>query len=91
MNHQQPAGVSRRSIVKGGVYALTGISIASLTRTGISAAETKLAKSAVQEELRGLHSVHSWQDTQGHGNLQDSRGRDQSTWPLHSIHAQAKK
>lgn len=48
MNHQQPAGVSRRSIVKGGVYAFAGIAIASLTRTGISAAETKLAKSAVQ-------------------------------------------
>jgi hypothetical protein len=48
MNHQQPAGVSRRSIVKGGVYALTGIAIASLTRAGVSAAETKLAKSAVQ-------------------------------------------
>jgi hypothetical protein len=48
MNDQQPAGVSRRSIVKGAVYALTGISIALLTRTGTSAAETKLAKSAVQ-------------------------------------------
>ena len=48
MNHQQPAGVSRRSIVKGGVYALAGITIALLTKTGTSAAETKLAKSAVQ-------------------------------------------
>jgi len=48
MNHQQRAGVSRRSIVKGGVYALAGIAIASLTRTGTSAAETKLAKAAVQ-------------------------------------------
>ena len=48
MNDQQPAGVSRRSIVKGGVQALTGIAIALLTRTGISAAETKLAKSVVQ-------------------------------------------
>ena len=48
MNDQQPAGVSRRSIVKGGVHALTGIAIALLTRTGISAAETKLAKSVVQ-------------------------------------------
>jgi hypothetical protein len=45
---QQRAGVSRRSIVKGGVYALTGIAIASVTRTGTSAAETKLAKAAVQ-------------------------------------------
>ena len=48
MSDQQPAGVSRRSIVKGGVYALTGIAIASVTRTRVSAAETKLAKSAVQ-------------------------------------------
>ena len=48
MSHQKPAGVSRRSIVKGGVYALTGIAIASLTRTRVSAAETRLAKSAVQ-------------------------------------------
>ena len=48
MNDQQPAGVSRRSIVKGGVSALTGIAIALLTRTGTSAAETKLAKSVVQ-------------------------------------------
>lgn len=46
MNHQQR--VSRRSIVKGGVYALTGIAIASLTRTEASAAEAKLAKAAVQ-------------------------------------------
>ena len=50
MKHQQPAGVTRRLIVKGGVYALTGIAIASLTRTGISAAETRLAKSVVQYE-----------------------------------------
>ena len=48
MNQQQPAGVSRRSMVKGGFYALTGIAIAFLTRAGTSAAETKLAKSAVQ-------------------------------------------
>jgi len=48
MNHQQPADVSRRSIVKCGVCALTGIAIASLSRTAISAADTKLAKSAVQ-------------------------------------------
>ena len=48
MSHQQPAGFSRRSIVKGGVYALTGIAIASVTSTRVSAAETKLAKSVVQ-------------------------------------------
>ena len=48
MNDQQTAGVSRRSIVKGGVSALAGVAIALLTRTGASAAETRLAKSAVQ-------------------------------------------
>jgi hypothetical protein len=48
MSHEQPAGFSRRSIVKGAVYALTGVAIPSLTRTRASAAETKLAKSAVQ-------------------------------------------
>jgi hypothetical protein len=50
MNNQQSAGVTRRSIVKGGVCALTGIAMASLTRTGTLAAETKLAKSVVQYE-----------------------------------------
>ena len=48
MNEDQHTDVSRRSLVKGGVYALAGIAIASLTGTRISAAETKLAKSAVQ-------------------------------------------
>ena len=48
MSHQQPGGVSRRSIVKGGVYALAGIAIAALPRARLSAAETKLAKSAVR-------------------------------------------
>jgi hypothetical protein len=48
MNHQKPAGVSRRSMVKGGIYALAGIAIALLPRARLSAAETKLAKSAVQ-------------------------------------------
>jgi hypothetical protein len=48
MDKDQPTGVSRRSLVKGGVCALAGIAIASLTATRTSAAETKLAKSAVQ-------------------------------------------
>jgi hypothetical protein len=48
MNHERPTGVSRRSLVKGGVCALAGIAIASLTGTRVSAADTKLAKSAVQ-------------------------------------------
>ena len=48
MNHQKPAGVSRRSMVKGGVYALAGIAIAFLPRARLSAAEAKLAKSAVK-------------------------------------------
>ena len=48
MNHQKPAGVSRRSIVKGGIYAFAGIAIAFLPRPRLSAAEPKLAKSAVR-------------------------------------------
>ena len=48
MDEDQHTSFSRRSLVKGGVYALAGIAIASLTGTKISAAETKLAKSAVQ-------------------------------------------
>ena len=48
MNHEKPTIVSRRSLVKGGVCALAGIAIASLTGARASAAETKLAKSAVQ-------------------------------------------
>jgi hypothetical protein len=48
MDEDQATGVSRRSLVKGGVCALAGIAIASLTAARTSAAETKLAKSAVQ-------------------------------------------
>src|SRR3984893_5920333 len=48
MDEDQHTSFSRRSLVKGGVYALAGIAIASLTGTKISAAETKLAKAAVQ-------------------------------------------
>jgi len=48
MNEDQHTDVSRRSLVKGGVCALAGIAIASLAATRTSAAETKLAKSAVQ-------------------------------------------
>lgn len=48
MDHQQSAGVSRRSIIKGGVSALAGIAIALLPRARLSAAETKLAKAAVR-------------------------------------------
>jgi hypothetical protein len=48
MNEDRHTGVSRRSLVKGGVCAVAGIAIASLSGTRISAAETKLAKSAVQ-------------------------------------------
>jgi len=50
MNEDQHTDVSRRSLVKGGVCALAGIAIVSLTGTAISASETKLAKSAVQYE-----------------------------------------
>src|ERR1700736_2574407 len=48
MAEDQHTGVSRRSLIKRGACALAGIAIASLTRTRISAAETKLAKLAVQ-------------------------------------------
>jgi len=48
VDEDQHTGVSRRSLVKGGVCALAGIAVASLTGTRTSAAETKLAKSAVQ-------------------------------------------
>ena len=48
MDEDRDTGVSRRSFVKGSVCALAGIAIASLTATRTSAAETKLAKSAVQ-------------------------------------------
>src|ERR1700681_2868963 len=48
MDEDQKTGVSRRSLVKGGVCALASIAIASLSGTKISAAETKLAKSTVQ-------------------------------------------
>ena len=48
MDEDQDTDVSRRSLVKGGVCALASIAIASLSGTKISAAETKLAKSAVQ-------------------------------------------
>ncbi len=41
--------------------------------------------------LRRLYSIHSWQDPQSLGNLQDSRRRDQPPWPLPSVHAQAHK
>ena len=48
MNEDRATDASRRSLVKGGVCALAGIAIACLTGTRTSAAETKLAKSAVQ-------------------------------------------
>jgi hypothetical protein len=48
MDEDRDTGVSRRSFVKGSVCALAGIAIASLTGARTSAAETKLAKSAVQ-------------------------------------------
>src|ERR1700674_5957573 len=48
MDEDQQTGVSRRSLVKGGVCALASIAIASLSGTKISAAETKRAKSTVQ-------------------------------------------
>ena len=48
MKHRHPADASRRSMVKGGIYALAGIAMVFLPRARLSAAETKLAKSAVR-------------------------------------------
>jgi secreted PhoX family phosphatase len=50
MNDKLQGELSRRSLIKGGVSALAGMAIASLTVTKTSAAEAKLAKSAVQYE-----------------------------------------
>jgi hypothetical protein len=52
MHENQHSGVSRRSLVKRGLCALTGIAIASLAGTRTFAADKKLAKSAVQYEDR---------------------------------------
>ena len=50
MHENQHIGVSRRSLVKRGLCALSGIAIASLAGTKAFAADKKLAKSAVQYE-----------------------------------------
>ena len=50
MRENQHNGVSRRSLVKSALYALTGIAIGSLAGTKTWAADKKLAKSAVQYE-----------------------------------------
>jgi len=48
MGEHQRSGVSRRSVIKGGIGALAGIAIVSLTGTKTLAAGNKLEKSAVQ-------------------------------------------
>jgi len=50
VDDNQHAGLSRRCLINSGIRALAGIAIASLTVTKTSAAEAKLAKSAVQYE-----------------------------------------
>src|SRR5438034_5840464 len=50
MHENHGDGVSRRSLVKRGIWALTGIAIACLAGTRTMAADKKLAKSAVQYE-----------------------------------------
>ena len=52
MHENQYTRASRRSLVKSGLCALTGIAIVSLTGTRALAADKKLAKSAVQYEDR---------------------------------------
>jgi len=50
MDDNQHGDLSRRSLIKGGMYALVGITVASLTATKTSATDAKLAKAAVQYE-----------------------------------------
>jgi hypothetical protein len=50
MDENQESQLSRRSLIRGGIRALAGIAIVSLTATRTLAAETKLAKSVVQYE-----------------------------------------
>ena len=52
MHENQYPRASRRSLVKSGLCALTGIAIVSLAGTRALAADKKLAKSAVQYEDR---------------------------------------
>jgi High potential iron-sulfur protein len=52
MHKNQPTGISRRSLVKCSICALTSIAIVSLASTKAVAADKKLAKSAVQYEDR---------------------------------------
>ena len=47
MDENQHNAISRRSLVKSGICALTGIAIASLAGTKTWAADKKLAKSSV--------------------------------------------
>ena len=59
MHENQRGGISRRSLVKHGICALTGIAIASLAGTKALAADPKLAKSAVQyEDLAKKEGTH---------------------------------
>ena len=50
MDEHQRNGVSRRSLINVGISALAGVAIVSFTGTKTLAAETKLAKAAVQYE-----------------------------------------
>jgi hypothetical protein len=50
MDENQHSQLSRRSLITGGIRALAGIAIVSLSATRTGAAETKLAKSVVQYE-----------------------------------------
>jgi hypothetical protein len=50
MNENRQNELSRRALLKGSIRALAGFAIVSLTANSAMAAETKLAKSAVQYE-----------------------------------------
>jgi hypothetical protein len=50
MDENRHGAVSRRSLLKHGIFTLTGIAVASLAATKTLAADNKVAKSAVQYE-----------------------------------------
>ena len=59
MHENQSSRISRRSLVKRGICALTGIAIALLAGTRALAADSKLAKLAVQyEDLAKKEGTH---------------------------------
>jgi hypothetical protein len=50
MNEKHESAFSRRSLLKRGIWTLTGVAMTSLTGTKTFATDTKIAKSTVQYE-----------------------------------------